>query len=279
MSSQFLMYWNWEDNDLAHWDGKLDYAGSDQFTRVSPGDVLWIVTIPPDETEHRSGILMLLGGIPVAEIVTTEEAMRKMGGYIWPDAHLHALAAPGVDESAEMTNITHLASSLRFQSERDRLTLDNGRVNAQQLQSLRLLTPESAGVLEEVWREQSDLGGPMELTEDDAEFPEGAVSLRQHLARERNSKFVRLAKQLFKEKHGRLFCQVCQFDFSRAYGPLGEDYIEAHHTIPVSELRPGSFTRPEDLAMVCANCHRMLHRRRPWLAMDELQLLVSSKRS
>ncbi len=33
-------------------------------------------------------------------------------------------------------------------------------------------------------------------------------------------------------------------------------------------------TKPEDITMVCANCHRMLHRKRPWLTIDELTKLI-----
>ena len=45
---------------------------------------------------------------------------------------------------------------------------------------------------------------------------------------------------------------------------------ECHHTVPVSEYGSGARTQLRDLALVCANCHRMLHRRRPWLTIDEL---------
>jgi len=49
---------------------------------------------------------------------------------------------------------------------------------------------------------------------------------------------------------------------------LGRGFIQAHHTIPVSELRKESKTKVRDIALVCSNCHRMLHRRRPWLRID-----------
>ncbi|MGU8539069.1 hypothetical protein ACV3P9_02215 [Clostridium perfringens] len=26
--------------------------------------------------------------------------------------------------------------------------------------------------------------------------------------------------------------------------------------------------------MLCSNCHRMIHRRRPWLSKEELELLI-----
>jgi 5-methylcytosine-specific restriction endonuclease McrA len=105
------------------------------------------------------------------------------------------------------------------------------------------------------------------------EFPEGQTYERLHLARERNRTLIRLAKDNAR-KRGRLVCQVCGFDFAKQYGGVGEGFIEAHHTIPVSEIIPGTPTRLEDIALVCANCHRMLHRRRPWLKMDQLRSLL-----
>ena len=38
--------------------------------------------------------------------------------------------------------------------------------------------------------------------------------------------------------------------------------------------RPGDITRINELALVCANCHRMIHAQHPWLAMDELRNLI-----
>ena len=33
----------------------------------------------------------------------------------------------------------------------------------------------------------------------------------------------------------------------------------------------GYETKIEEIAIVCSNCHRMLHRKRPWLKIDELK--------
>ena len=111
------------------------------------------------------------------------------------------------------------------------------------------------------------------FTEDDESFPEGKQLLKEHLVRERNPKLIQRAKELYKTKYGKLTCQVCGFDFEEEYGEIGKDYIEGHHTKPVSEMMDGEQSKPEDIAMVCANCHRMLHRRRPWLTIDELSKL------
>lgn len=82
--------------------------------------------------------------------------------------------------------------------------------------------------------------------------------LRFHYRVERNQRLAKLAK----EYHG-YSCQICGFDFKRAYGSLGEDFIEAHHLTPVAELPPNTSVQlspAKDFAVVCSNCHRMLHR-------------------
>ncbi len=87
---------------------------------------------------------------------------------------------------------------------------------------------------------------------------------------------IRLAKEKFKqENNGRLFCEICGFDFYDTYGEIGEDFIEGHHTVPVSKLEEGQVTKVEDIAIVCSNCHRMLHRKRPWLSKDQLKTLLN----
>lgn len=56
-------------------------------------------------------------------------------------------------------------------------------------------------------------------------------------------------------------CQVCGMRFEAIYGgKLGKGYAEAHHLIPLGQLRGNVRTRLDDLRTVCANCHRMLHR-------------------
>ena len=92
-------------------------------------------------------------------------------------------------------------------------------------------------------------------------FHEGGYKMRTHLVRERNSKVVKEAKHLFKATHGgKLFCEVCGFDFSEKYGKLGEGFIEAHHIKELSRTEGEYEIKPSDFAMVCSNCHSMLHR-------------------
>jgi len=113
----------------------------------------------------------------------------------------------------------------------------------------------------------------------DQEFPEGRIFELKHLARERNQKLVKIAKGVFKQRHGRLFCEVCEFDFEHTYGVAGADFIEAHHVIAVSDLKENATTRAQDLAMVCSNCHRMLHRKRPWRTVSQLRNELKRRRT
>jgi hypothetical protein len=113
----------------------------------------------------------------------------------------------------------------------------------------------------------------------DASFPEGAVRLREHLLRERSPAVVQKAKELGRLRDPELHCHVCGFSFLEAYGERGEGFIQAHHTIPLSELSPGTQTRAKDLALVCANCHCMLHRGEQSLSVDELKAVLAKRRS
>ena len=104
-------------------------------------------------------------------------------------------------------------------------------------------------------------------SEVDSEFPEGGLVERIHKARERNSKLVKQAKLDYINKYGRLFCEVCEFDFENVYGSRGKSYIEAHHDFPVSNMKQNQTTSVKDISMVCSNCHKIIHRTRPWLSV------------
>ena len=96
--------------------------------------------------------------------------------------------------------------------------------------------------------------------EDEIEFEEGRILTRIHFDRERNATLLATKKRLLLTQTGKLECEACGFDFQKVYGDLGEGYAECHHTAPVATLNPGTNTRLTDLAILCSNCHRMMHR-------------------
>lgn len=101
---------------------------------------------------------------------------------------------------------------------------------------------------------------------------EGRYKVRIHKTRERDGAAPRAKKAEAMRMYGKLECEVCNFTFSDKYGSHGADFIECHHREPLALLGPEK-TRIiilEELALVCANCHRMLHRN-DWPAIEVLR--------
>ncbi|SDP78235.1 HNH endonuclease [Desulforhopalus singaporensis] len=73
-------------------------------------------------------------------------------------------------------------------------------------------------------------------------------------------------------------CQICEFDFSKIYGQIGDGFIHVHHKVPLSEIGEEYFLDPiNDLVPVCPNCHAMIHRRKPVFTVEELKRLIAPK--
>jgi hypothetical protein len=104
-------------------------------------------------------------------------------------------------------------------------------------------------------------------------YAEGEAKRRLHLIRERSALVVRRAKDLREKTDPWLHCESCGLSYRDVYGDRGSGFIEAHHRIPLAQLRSGIPTRVEDLVLLCANCHRMIHRN-PTLTIEELRKLV-----
>ncbi len=85
---------------------------------------------------------------------------------------------------------------------------------------------------------------------------EGKLRLIAHLVKERNGKIVKEKKQQA-IKQNTFFCEVCNFSFPSVYNA---EFIECHHLTPISAGVERETTL-DDLALVCSNCHRMLHKK------------------
>ena len=83
----------------------------------------------------------------------------------------------------------------------------------------------------------------------------------------RNRRLVDDAKKRWKTS-----CWVCGFNFFDKYGDFGKDFIEIHHLLPINEgMRQ---TSTEDLRPICSNCHRMIHRKKKMLTIQELKEII-----
>ncbi|MHA6159382.1 HNH endonuclease [Pseudomonas sichuanensis] len=110
------------------------------------------------------------------------------------------------------------------------------------------------------------------------EAEEGRVLTRIHRSRERDRKLVASKKKQALAKYGKLECEVCGFNFLTEYGKAGEGLIDVHHLKPVHTLRPGEKTHLNDLALLCANCHRVVHSSKRWLDLEQLRAAWAAKR-
>lgn len=101
----------------------------------------------------------------------------------------------------------------------------------------------------------------------DREYKETKRLASERYAFARNPSLVRDARAI----RG-LQCEACDFDFEKTYGEFGRDYIECHHVDPLGGRRePLSATKVRDVRMLCANCHRVVHRQHPPMHAEELR--------
>jgi 5-methylcytosine-specific restriction protein A len=104
---------------------------------------------------------------------------------------------------------------------------------------------------------------------------EGQIIYKLHKLRERDKDIVRHKKSEALSNLGYLACEVCIFNFHKFYGEIGQGYIECHHRTPLSKFKIESRTTLEDLALVCSNCHRMLHRSIDTISLEDLKARIA----
>jgi 5-methylcytosine-specific restriction protein A len=117
--------------------------------------------------------------------------------------------------------------------------------------------------------------------DNEPEFYEGRLLTQLHRRRERNPN---LRKRLLasRRRSGKLACDLCRCP-SSTRDPVFEDAaFEVHHTIAIS-LGVERITRLSDVALLCANCHRLVHRvisiKRCWLSIDECRRILDLPRT
>ena len=113
--------------------------------------------------------------------------------------------------------------------------------------------------------QQTDLKIPEEVKTPE-KYIEGATTTVSINAYERNPKAR--AKCI---SHYGCQCYVCEFDFKAVYGDIGKDFIHVHHEVPLANIKQEYEVDPiKDLKPLCPNCHAIIHRTHPPLAVDKL---------
>jgi hypothetical protein len=77
------------------------------------------------------------------------------------------------------------------------------------------------------------------------------------------------------------WCRVCNFDFAKAYGEIGEGYIHVHHLVGLATLKGKArkFDPVKDMIPVCPNCHEMLHQCDPPYTIDQLKEIIANRKA
>jgi 5-methylcytosine-specific restriction protein A len=115
-----------------------------------------------------------------------------------------------------------------------------------------------------------------DLVLSDELFAEGRVVTETHLRREREPRLrTRLLEQ--RRASGGLRCEVCGCESYGHASPLSEAIFEVHHVLPLAAGQERK-TQLKDLALLCANCHRMIHRAisqtKRWLTIPEATVQI-----
>lgn len=187
----------------------------------------------------------ILNILPIFKIKPDEEKFRNPNGV---SLKLSNFLAIDPDYSGKgMEAYSKLDDEIFFEFRNDRAKLHN---LANKIKSIA---------------SNSDLSEQIQNIEDDESIEidnvkEGQILYKLHKVRERDKRIIKVKKITVFKKTGKLECEVCGFDFKARYGSLGEGFIECHHLISLSNFDSIKVTKLDDLALVCSNCHRMMHR-------------------
>lgn len=145
-----MLYWSPKTaDDILGGENPLDHVVSNQLRRASAGDTVWVVTV-------YNGELFLLGKLSVAEVTSRRGAVERLGRPdVWGNREYYAVADKSTMEPLKKVPLRSVVEKITFQSATTRgKTLDlgsDGRINAQQLQTMRILTGSSVVLFQDMW--------------------------------------------------------------------------------------------------------------------------------
>ena len=99
---------------------------------------------------------------------------------------------------------------------------------------------------------------------------EGKRRLRVHYSRERTSQRKQKIAQVISQKNS-VECEACEATQTQYSGLKEHVIFEVHHIIPLAKTEDEVETKLEDLAVLCANCHRAIHAIEPIPTVNEFR--------
>jgi len=100
---------------------------------------------------------------------------------------------------------------------------------------------------------------------------EGEPRMFFHIRREREPRIAAAKRAAARNQDGELECEACGFAAQRLYSGFGGDVAEVHHRRALADATGPVETKLDDLAVLCANCHRAIHQIRPLMSVEEFR--------
>jgi 5-methylcytosine-specific restriction enzyme A len=224
----------------------------DLYSRLEPGQ---ISSVNPEVQE----LSVVLNRLPIHDVRPDEAKFRNPNGVALKLSNFLAI------------DPTYKGKGMKSFSKLDKKVFDEFESESKKLHEVAARIREISNDL--------PLANQLYLIDEDhdqgVEVNEGAVIYKLHKFRERDTSIVKRKKEREFKKIGRLPCEACMFDFYQKYGQLGYKYIECHHRTPLSEFSSSTRTTLKDLALVCSNCHRMLHRKADEMSVEALKSILT----
>lgn len=206
--------------------------------------------VPPKSDEDLVALSKYLRGLPYHPIEKRNPTFRNVDGVAFKLGNLRSVIT-----GTGLKNV----SAMDREVVRD-LGEDSGRV--------KQLAEAIRGARSLLTREDFPQEVDLEVSDEEAFF-EGRMIWRLHRKRERNSSVRR--RLLIERSRRGLSCEICELARPELAFWLQEAFFEAHHILPLhqSNLR---VTKLNDMALLCANCHRAIHammiKEKQWIGLE-----------
>jgi hypothetical protein len=253
MARNILVLWRW--SEALECEGQSGNFGSigGQMKGVHKGDRLFICATATDE-------LYLLGLLQVRKV------MKERSSSLRAEFGNYRALCRNLSGIFKILPLGKRKRQLRFvNTKADRL--DANVTLALQVRTHRFLSDQSADLLTKM------LGEDVAAVERERRFLEGERRAAQMGRSVRSASLRSAAKRRWGTR-----CYCCGFSFEEFYGAVGEGVASVHHLEPLGNSDgKARETSVEDVRIVCANCHYILHRENPPLGIDELKRRIGRR--
>lgn len=222
---------------------------------VGPGDTVYVINM-------IGGRLRVIGRMVVDQVVDQRQAEQLLEDTNLWDAADHCIARKGTATRARYDAFLTEPQLAKFRfvtadggSHGPKLRKD-GTIEPQSFRTpVREITPQTAATLDAVLGSRSKISGAKSVVANPREVERAIEGLMTESRSKRRNPALR-ATALRRSKG---ICAACGVDFNSLLGGRGLRCLVVHHTKQLKDLDTPAETKINDLAVVCANCHTLIH--------------------